>query len=199
MTSTRFSRGFTLLELLVAIAVFAVLSAMSYAGLNAVLAASEQTTRQAERLQAVQLTFALLQRDLLQFVDRPVRDEYGDTRPSLETNGPEGGIVSFTRGGWRNPTNQIRSHLQRVSYGLDEDRLVRATWAMLDRGSEAEAQEVDLLDGVDNLEVRILDEAGTWHEDWPSLTGQGGQPVAAEFLLETEDWGELRRLFAFPR
>lgn len=199
MSSRLSNRGFTLLELLVAVAVFAVLSALSYAGLNAVLAASEQTRLQAERLQALQLAWTIMQRDLQQYVDRPTRDQYGDTRPAIETNGPEGGVVSFTRGGWRNPTNQMRSHLQRVSYGLDEDRLTRASWVALDRPIEDEAQQIDLLDRVDDLAVRVLDESGTWHEDWPPLSGQGGEPIAAEVLLETEDWGELRRLFAFPR
>lgn len=199
MPTNRPNRGFTLLELLVAVAVFAVLSTMAYAGLNTVLTASEQTRRQAERLQALQLTFTVMQRDLLQFVDRPARDQYGDARPAIETNGPEGGLLSLTRGGWRNPTGQLRSHLQRVSYGIEDEQLVRVSWFMLDRPNDDEAREVDLLGEVDGLEVRMLDRSGTWHDDWPPLQPQDEPPAAVEVVLEVADWGELRRLFALPR
>ena len=72
--------GFTLLELLVAVAVFAILSAMAYGGLSNVIDNSRQTEASMERLQQVQLAMLKLSRDFTQLVQRKIRDEYGNTR-----------------------------------------------------------------------------------------------------------------------
>lgn len=195
------ARGFTLLELLVAVAVFAVMAAMAYGGLSSVLNTSENAQRMADRIKAVQLAQAWFERDLGQFLDRPVRDDYGDTRPAFEIAGPEGGVFSLTRGGWRNPTGAVRSHLQRVSYGLDEEVLVRASWRSLDRPPEEEPVRADLLTGVEGLEVRVLDTQGEWNTAWPPLgTAEAAPlPVAVEVSLRLTDLGTITRLFALPQ
>ncbi len=94
-------RGFTLLELLVAIGVFAVMSIMAYGGLKTVLDSRQQTDAQAKRLAAVQLTFLRLERDIEQMTDRGIRDEYGDPQPPLlavsaGTSGDDSSIFSNT-------------------------------------------------------------------------------------------------------
>lgn len=192
-------QGFTLLELLVAVAVFAVLAAMSYGGLTSVLETGEAARAQGERLKELQLAVAWLERDISQMVDRTSRDEYGDSRPALEIAGPEGGLFAFTRAGRPNPLGDLRSSLQRVSYGLQDEALVRAGWTMVDRAPGSRAARATLLRGVEALELRVLDAAGQWHETWPPLTAAQGLPAAVEITLRLEDLGEIRRLFALPR
>ena len=104
--------GFTLLELLVALAIFGLLAAMSYSGLHAVLQQQLYTEQAAERLGALQKLYLIMQRDIEQIVARTVRDEFGDAQ--LPVVG--GDALQFTRGGWRNPAGRQRSTLQRVGY-----------------------------------------------------------------------------------
>ena len=193
------ARGFTLLELLVALAIFAVLATTTYAGLVNVLSQRAAVAQQAERLQALQRSYRLLGRELAQFAARGIRDSHGDYQPALQLGGPAPGL-EFTHGGWFNPVDRPRAVLQRVRYGLDQDRLLRFSWQVLDRAQDSAPLEQELLTQVRDLRVRLLDEHNEWHEQWPPATLLPGQPPpatprAAEVILELDDLGELRWLF----
>lgn len=194
-------RGFTLLELLVALAVFAVVSMLAYGGLNSVLEARENTTRHALQLRALQQTFLLLQRDLEQFANRGIRNEYGDPLAALQ--GGEDWL-EFTRAGWSNPTARPRSQLQRVAYALQDERLMRNYWLVLDRARDSMPIQAGLMDRVRRLQVRYLDENGGWQDSWPPLQqslrtdNEISPPRAIEITLEHAGWGIITRLFKLP-
>jgi general secretion pathway protein J len=87
-----------------------------------------------------------------------------------------------------------------VRYVLDQDRLLRFSWQVLDRAQDSEPLEQVMLEGVRSLQVRLLDEANEWHEQWPPEALLPGQvapaaPRAAEVVLELDGLGELRWLF----
>ena len=193
--------GFTLLELLVAVAIFAVLSAMAYGGLSSVIDNSQQTETSMQRLQQVQLAMLKISRDFTQLAQRNIRDEYGNSKDYVLTG--EGGdiFIEFTRGGRRNPAELQRSHLQRVAYKLEDNQLSRLDWPHLDRTREMQPYESVLLDQVENAGVRFLDKNNEWHDEWPPLNavsqeGDDSETLSAiEFTLELQDWGELVRLF----
>ncbi len=193
--------GFTLLELLVAVAVFAILSAMAYGGLRNVIDNSRQTESAMQRLQQVQLAMLNLSRDFTQLSLRSIRDEYGNSTNYLLSG--QGGdiIIEFTRGGRRNPAELLRSHLQRVAYKLEENTLSRLHWPHLDRTQEMQPYESVLLEDVENAGIRFLDSNNEWHSEWPPLDAAGipgAEAVtlaAIEVSLELQDWGELVRLF----
>lgn len=187
-------RGFTLVELLVALLVFAVMSVLAYGGLRSVLEASASAGAHADRLASLQRTFTAFARDVEQLADRGIRDEYGDRQPALRVGGDEL-LLELTRAGWRNPAGQTRSTLQRVAYRLDDGALHRLQWAVLDRALESTANESELLDGVQGVTLRFLDQALAWHGEWPPLGVDGARLRAVEVVLELEDWGKLRRLF----
>jgi general secretion pathway protein J len=193
--------GFTLLELLVAVAVFAILSAMAYGGLRNVIDNSQQTESAMERLQQVQMTMLKISRDFTQLSQRNIRDEYGNTSNYIMTGQGDDVFIEFSRGGRRNPAELLRSHLQRVAYKLEENRLSRLHWPHLDRTQEMEPYESVLLDDVENAGVRFLDSTNEWHNEWPPLSATGQATGTAmvlsaiEFRLELKDWGELVRLF----
>ena len=196
------SAGFSLLELLVAVSVFALLGAMAYGGLESVLRADRATRAQDERLAELQLAVSILQRDLAQASTRAVRDALGDRQPALSQG--QGGLaqLELTRAGWRNPVDRLRSHLQRVRYRVEEDRLQRAFWPMLDRPPGTQPSESVLLDGVESITWRFLDGEGNWHSSWPPATASEPPltllPRAVEITLELERWGEIRRLVGVP-
>jgi general secretion pathway protein J len=194
--------GFTLLELLVAMGIFAVLAAMAYSGLNSVMTARQVTNQHADRLAQLQMAFLWLGRDVEQAVDRSIRDEYGDVQPAML--GVETGRyqLELTHTGWRNPAGRARSNLQRVAYGIRDGALVRAYWNVLDRAQDSQPLESVLLDEVDKLELRFLDEKSKWRDSWPG--GQLGSrpstvpPKAVEVTLETKAEGRITRLFRVP-
>lgn len=195
------SDGFTLVELLAAIAIFAVMTIMAYGGLSAVLRTREAVETSLARTAEIQKAVYRLQSDFEQARARPIRDEYGDLRPAFitENEGREGLRVEFTRGGWRNPRLLRRGALERVSYGLKEERLLRYSWQTLDRAQEDAPAEIPLLDKVTALEWQFLDAQRNWHGEWPprNATGDASDelPRAVELRLETADWGEIRYLF----
>ena len=194
------SQGFTLLELLVAVAVFAVLSAMAYGGLRNVIDNSRQTDASMQRLQRVQLAMLNISRDFTQLAQRSIRDEYGNSVNYI-LSGDGGDIfIEFTRGGRRNPAELLRSHLQRVAYKLEENKLSRLHWPQLDRTQEMQPYDSVLLEDVENASIRFLDVANEWHNTWPPLDlGAAGDDTAnlaaVEVTLELQDWGELVRIF----
>ena len=195
------ARGFTLLELLVAVAVFAVLSAMAYGGLRNVIDNSRQTEVSMQRLQRVQLAMLNISRDFTQLSQRGIRDEYGNSNNHIITGDGGDIFVEFTRGGRRNPAELLRSHLQRVAYKLEENKLSRLHWPQLDRTQEMQPYESILLEDVETAAIRFLDSNNEWHDEWPPLDssgasgGDGSGLAAIEFRLELQDWGELVRLF----
>ncbi len=194
--------GFTLLELLVALGIFALLAAMSYSGLNSVMTAKAVTTQHAERLSQLQMAFLWLGRDIEQAANRSIRNEYAEVRPAML--GVETGRyqLELTRTGWRNPAGRTRSNLQRVAYGLRDGNLLRVYWNVLDRAQDTEPLESVLLEGVDKLELRFLNDKNTWQNSWPSsqLGGKASvtPPRAVEVTLETESEGRITRLFRVP-
>lgn len=198
----RCCRGFTLLELLVALAIFGLVAVMAYGGLGTVLEQRAHTDASAQRLAALQKTYVVMQRDIEQAVARAIRDEYGDEQAPLAT----APVFQLTRGGWSNPAGRPRSSLQRVGYDLEEQQLVRYTWAVLDRSQDSQPLLQTLADHIVSMQVRYLDAAGNWQDSWPPLeTGVGeaavepGLPAAVEVSLEHEYFGNLTWLFQMPR
>lgn len=183
--------GFTLLELLVAIAVFAVLGVMAVGALTSSMRSSEIVQDQQTRLAAIQFAIAVITRDIEQTVARPIRDRFGDDSPSVETRA---GTTEFTRGGRPNPLGRNRATLERVSYRRAEDQLIRSAWPVLDRGPGTEPDVTELLDGVEDFRVRWHTGQGQWLEYWPPAGNREAWPRAAEVSLVLADLGTLSRL-----
>lgn len=190
-------RGFTLLELLVALSIFSVLSVMAYGGLQTVITTKQSTEKAADRISEIQLVMMRISNDLRQAVTRKIRDEYGDFLSAMQSsqNGDE--TIAWTRAGYRNPAQLKRSNVQRVAYKLDKQKLLRITWPVLDRAQDTESMETEVLANIESIEWRFLNNKSEWVSDWPEAGTQAGEsplPKAVEFTFELQDWGKMRRL-----
>jgi len=193
--------GFTLLELIVAIGVFAVMAAMAYGGLSAVLNTRASIERVSARTTLYQKAYLRLREDFQNGAIRGIKDENGQARPALfyDTYRQR---VEFTRGGWPNPLGLPRTGFQRVAYSVDDKgRLIRESWNVLDRAPRSEPDDLLLIDGVDKFAIRFLDSKLQWQEQWPpqsdvdTTAAVPDLPLAVELRISTRDWNELRFLF----
>ena len=205
--------GFTLLELLISIVIFALVAAMAYSGLNNVLIARTQTEARTQELYKLQMAMTLMERDIEQSVDRPVRDEYGESQAAFVANEYGDYLLEFTRTGWLNPLNLPRSHLQRIAYSLKDEKLIRTIWYVLDRAQDSERYDIVLLEDVKSLEIRYLDDKKEWQRSWPpsSSTSFGLQsqpqnqtptavtpPRGIVMEIDTKSFGKVERWFHLP-
>ncbi len=164
------NHGFTLIEVLIAVAIFGVMATMAYTGLSTSLNISRQAEKRGEQLHRLQMAMTLIQRDLTQISIQQSRDEYGDVQPAVmtDTRGSER-LVEFSRIGWRNPANQIRGTLQRVGYILEEKKLYREFWAHFHRGANEKPIRALLLEGVAEIRFEFLDPGMQWQQQWPPV------------------------------
>jgi general secretion pathway protein J len=197
--------GFTLVELLVALVVFAALAAAAYGGLAQIARTRAALAVQQDRFAAITRSVALLARDLRQAVGRPVLgNATGAILPAL-VGGP--GSIEFTRLGFANPRAEPRSNLERVVYALDAGALRRGRYAVLDRAPDSAPVLATLLDQAGGLQLRYLGCDHVWREAWPPSAAlpcdgvadaRDTLPRAVEFRLAPVGLGEIRRVVELP-
>lgn len=186
--------GITLLELLVVIAVFSIMSAAAYSSLQSSLKAEENFGESMEELEAVQMSLAIFQRDVMQLSRRTIRDAYGDSEAAVVLR--SGQEIFFTRGGNFSSLKLGQTELTRVAYALQEGQLIRSTWRGLDSAQGEQPLSAVLLSQITRLQIRVLDQNNRWHLGWPLAAS--GRIRAVEITLELAGWGEIRRLLPLP-
>ncbi len=186
--------GFTLLEILVALFIFTILSMLLVSALHNVINIQSHTEENGAHLRELQLTLLTFSRDIEQAVERPVLDNSGSEERALFGSPKE---MTLTVAGLSNPTGQLlRSAFQRVSYNMDKDTLYRVTWPVLDRAPDTKPHKRVLMADLEAIEFEYLDKEGKFHHEWPPA-GQSGQalPKAVKIHLTISNWGEISQLY----
>ncbi len=198
-------RGFTLLELLVAMFIAAVMFAIGYGAINQAMNNHSALQEQQARLLEVQTAMRVLEQDVVQLAPRPIRQPIGDGwLPALigQADPTTQPILQLTRGGWNNPNGVQRPGLQRVAYFLEKNTLRREYWTVLDPTLQNTTIKRDLLTHVKAVTFRFMDVSRQWQTQWPptAVAGATGQesalrmrPIAIEITVDTDDWGKLVR------
>lgn len=190
---TRAERGFTLVEVLVALLIFGMLAAGGVAILSFSVRAQGATAAKLDDLGALNRTLSLLSADLAQAVDRPARDERGVRRPAFvgEAGGAADPALRFVRAGWSNPDAAPRPGLQKVAYRVAGGVLERVGYPMLD--GAAPLAPAALLTGVADARLRYRYK-GAWSDRWDGANGLA-LPDAVELRIVRTDRRQYRQMF----
>lgn len=224
MKCSREQQGFTLIEVLIAMALTVVVASIAYSGLSAVLDSLDQTRQAMNRTSELSKALRMISRDVNQSVNRSIRDELGFTEPAMIGGDSYRGMLGLTRSGWMSMGSTQRSHLERVYYYLDDNTLYRMRSTVLDRSYRLDPDNptvpgdgaVAMLEGVTRFDVVFLSpelisslpsrpsdgtlDTSRWLRDW-GVEGTPNQelPVALEIRLTIDGLGDMERVYVLPQ
>jgi len=194
------SRGFTLLEILVAVGVFAIFSALAYGSLDRILDSRDRIDTERRFWRQLAIAFTIMEDDLAMARGRTVRDNYGNPRAAfigqaVDTRPQGDPAMSFTRGGVFVLSDSTRPDLLRVGYRLTDGKLLRVTWPALDQPNQSQPQSTSLLDHVTEMRVRFYTTNGGWLDVWPPPGGDLALlPAAVELTITIDGRGQYQRI-----
>lgn len=200
-----------MIEVMVAIAVFAVIAAGVYRVLSAMVAAQDRVVSHVDALADLQRSLWLMSMDMNQLVMRDVKKPDDKRSPALIADDGEF-LLQFTRQGVRNPLLASRSDLERVAYSLGYEAndkaggkkrtksLLRHTWPALDRKEGTTATVQVLFRNVEDVRLEFLDQKGSWKSDWPEKKSDDREhnralPAAIKLTMRTKDYGTLEQIY----
>lgn len=186
-------QGFTLVELVVALFIFALISAAGVSLLSFSVGAQASAGKRLDEVSAIRRIGSLLTADLAQATPRISRDLEGRQQVAFEggTGAPDEVALAFVRRGWSNESDEPRASLQKVEYRLRDGVLYRRIWPRVD-GSEAR-EPSPVLRGVRSLTLRYRIGAD-WRERW-DVKRPGALPRAVEAVIDLERVGPVRQVF----
>lgn len=186
-------KGFTLLEILVAVTILAIISSLALRALQLVIVARERIEIASDRVQEIQTALNLLHQDFKNIVDRPIRLGPETSEASFVFTPTAPSQVTFTRGGLTNPGGLAsRSALERVAYRFKDHQLERLSWQSLDRGPNDIQKKRIILRNIETLEWRFMGDDDQFYTTWP--TNGFTFPTAIEARVVSEKGKEFRVL-----
>lgn len=191
-------KGFTLLEMMLALVIFSLLSIAGWQLLNTISRSSELVAEHERRISEIDMAFLSMKQDFRQIVDRGVRIDGQLSQQSIFTGDTmldtDDQAISFVRSGWHNPGHRLpRSELQRVYYRLKDGQLERWYDLVLDAPSGAQPVTRTLLENINSLNFSFFSD-GRWH----SALNAEGFPKGIRVELELNDLGLIERDFELP-
>lgn len=193
------SHGFTLLEILLAMFIFTIVSMIIVSALHSVFTTQSAVEKRAKRLAELQIAFLYISRDFEQAINRPINLPNGGLESAF-LGSPDS--VTFTHSGVINPQGiKQRSSLQRVHYFVSGNQLIRESWPQLDRTPESSVERKVLLTDVSSLAFKYLDAKNNFFSRWPSpgeMGNMGSLPKAVKILVTLPDLGKISQLYIIP-
>ncbi len=188
--------GFTLLEVLISIAIFTLISLASFTIFNTVLDSEKNSQQHIKRLNEIQRAFLIMERDFLQIARRTIRIDgekplAGFIHTEQQSFSTSSNSLAFVRAGWRNPGLIMpRSDMQSVAYRLNDNTLERLHFNFVDAVVAQQPKIRPLLSQVKSLAFEFYD-----GQKWVSKLPEKTIPLAIAIILELDDYGTIRRQF----
>lgn len=189
--------AFTLVEILIALLIFAILAVIVSVGLRSSLETYQKVKVKNERFTELQVALTVMQRDVNQAVPRAITGDDGQASPALYGKAAE---FDITRGGYVNPESiEKRSTLQRISYQYKNNQIIRSTFPVLDQVKTTKSAPRVLLNNVDKLTFQYVDAHNASRNFWPIVASQKNSlPRAVEVTMRVKGLGNLSRYFLVP-
>jgi general secretion pathway protein J len=198
MPMLRNAKGFTLLEIMVALFVFTILAMIMTHALHSVLGVEKSTNEHAARLAEMQMALLFLEHDLEQAVDRPILNREGMQEVAFIGDNQH---IEFTHGGLANPDGRlVSSTLQRTKFINSENHLQRQSYEVLDQVADSKPDIRLLINNVSELKFEFLDSKGIYRNAWPAAndTKADVMPVAVKISFVVAHWGKMIQVFVIP-
>ena len=196
--------GFTLLEILIALLIFVILSIVTTTTLYMVFSSRDKVNIQADRLKQLQMALSIIERDIEQFDNRQVHVNQWQFKPSLLGKVD---YLEFTRGGIFTPlVDNPHSSLQRIALLYKNHQLIRRTWPRLDTPNNKNYSDRVLLDNIKSFQFGYLDKHLSVLSEINNATLNVTQqqqksvalPKAIQINLSFKTWGKMSLLFILP-
>ena len=194
------NRGFTLIEVLVSIAIFSSMSVAAYQVVSQVQRSNVQSQERTQRLNELQRAMVMMDNDFRQMAMRQVRTDGEEPAKQLlfwseyllDSN--KKGVM-FSRLGWHNPQQQFpRGEVTKVGYRIKDEVLQRVWWRYPDTPTGQEGIVTPLLTDVETFDMRFYD-GSSWKKTWEN----GSElPKAVSVVLTLKDYGEIARTYLTP-
>ncbi|EPT9254467.1 type II secretion system minor pseudopilin GspJ [Vibrio alginolyticus] len=193
-------KGFTLIEVLVSIAIFASLSVAAYQVVSQVQRSNALSQERTQRLNEIQRAMVMMDNDFRQMAMRQTRTNgeepasrlifWSDYLLDSDTKG-----LMFARLGWHNPQQQFpRGEVTKVGYRLKEETLHRVWWRYPDTPVGQQGTVTPLLTQVESFDMRFYD-GKQWKKEWAE---EKALPKAVSVVLTLKDYGEITRTYLTP-
>ncbi|MGI9045814.1 MAG: type II secretion system minor pseudopilin GspJ [Burkholderiales bacterium] len=197
----RLPAGFTLMEVLIALVIMALMSGMAFRGLSAVLDSRERLAAENRKWRDIALLFTRFEQDLTAAVNRRIRDTNNLVIPAFvgktDPVGAYDAHLYFSRMGAGDQTGAM-SDIQRVGFRYREGAIEQLLWPVLDQAPRSKPAVIELMRGVKEFEVRYLDRTGTLQTRWPVTAQANPMPTAVQIIVGLASGERFTRIFLLP-
>ncbi|MEN9433265.1 MAG: type secretion system minor pseudopilin GspJ [Pseudomonadota bacterium] len=183
--------GFTLIEVLIALSIFAVIAVMSYQGINTLIHTEQQSRKALTDLTELQRAFMMWERDLRQAAPRAIVDDINSTQPSMRVG--DGVLIEFSANNYYDWSGKAGHTLQRVRYRFNEGKLIREVWGYPDHLQTTAPQSLILLDNLIQASIEIVKADANQHETSSENTGILATSNAVSLIIEHRQLGLITR------
>ena len=187
-------KGYTLIEVVIALAIFAILSTLSVGLLSRAFETKNKLASQISPLSDIQLMATRISQDAAQMVAREVRDQDMKKTPAFVANIK---YIEFTRGGFVSISpKDHQSTLRRVALSCENHKLVRKTWPKLDGFERDKPQTQTLLTHLERCSFAFTSSRRRWSDEWRG--DDNSLPSSFKLYISIKDMGEVGLVFAIP-
>jgi len=194
----RYQKGFTLIEMLMALAVLSIVLAIGYGSLSQLLEQQIKLNNNHRQMRDLHVMTQLMEYDFAFASRRSIRNEYA-TRLTAFSGQPE--HVRLTSSGRRMSKGIRQSRLQHIEYEFKNNTLRRLVWQELDGFRRADATMTTSLVDLKNLQWQFLSSTGVWESTWPA-SGQARKntlPHAVQLKMKLSKLPVMQQIFLLPQ